>query len=246
MLFEQHLVVFGARVVGLGVAPAVHQVAAQAAVAARVRRCFGGGGAVIEYPQLATAADAEHDLVQIRVVVDRVHMVPERVDLPAALDRTVRIDQFRVIRDHAVVVLGGVEVLDQVVPDVPLPDDVAAAAARGRDLDDGVRQHIVVALDIRVEQVRVEAGRKDLGVGLLLNHQHQDVAVGQHLDVVVRHVVVGGPIEFPHEVAVPVVLLDAAAFAAARGPGVREARPHQVPILLQVDRLTRFVGARRP
>ena len=39
------LVGLGARVVGHGVAPAIQQVAALAAVAARVRGGFGGGGA---------------------------------------------------------------------------------------------------------------------------------------------------------------------------------------------------------
>ena len=55
---------------------------------------------MIDYPDFAIAADAEHDLVQVRIVVDRVHVVPERGDL---LGRGVRIDQYGMSGGAAVV-----------------------------------------------------------------------------------------------------------------------------------------------
>ena len=127
VLDEELLIGGGSGVVGLRVAPTVEQVAARAGG-------FGGGGAVIDDPDLPEVVHAEDDLVQLGAVIDRVGVVP----VGPAVHDIVQVDQFGMVGHHAVVVLGGVVVLNQVVPGVPLPDDIAGGGTGGMHLDDAV------------------------------------------------------------------------------------------------------------
>src|SRR5262249_53467105 len=80
VLAGELLVLVAAGAVGPRVAPAVEQVAALAVAAALVAGRLGGGGAVVEDPDLAELVDAEHDLVQLGVVGHGVDVGPVRLD----------------------------------------------------------------------------------------------------------------------------------------------------------------------
>ncbi len=62
------------------------------------------------------------------------------------------------------------------------------------------------------------------------------VAVGHRLEVVMQLVVAGGVIELPDQVAVPIILLEASALAAARAAlHAQHAGAHHVAIRQQID-----------
>ena len=174
-----------------------------------------GGELVINHKQLAVVANAEHELVELRVVINSVHMIPELLNHPAG---PVGIDQFGVEGNRAVAVvvaLRSAVVLDHVIPHVPFPDHGAAVRLGGLDFDQAIRQHVALRGDAGVELVRVEPGGDDLSVGFFLSDKEQDVAAGQHLEVVMLDVIRTDVVNGPHQVTGPVLLLDAAAFATA-------------------------------
>src|SRR5262249_10248556 len=149
--------------------------------------------AVVDDPELAERADADHDLIELGVVGHRVDVGPvgeyppvtpsrrvadvadalEPVPIPflpglvvlggalpdgatarraggATAGRSageadlavaeVHVDEFGVLGHVAEVCLRGVDVLDQVVPGVPLPNDLAGGLTRRFDLDERVGQ----------------------------------------------------------------------------------------------------------
>ena len=212
VLLVEHLVGVLARAVEQRVTPAIEQVAALGVLPAGVARCLSAGGGVVDDPELAAAANAEHDLVDVRVIVYRVHMVPERRDELRV--GAVGVDQFGMGGGSGVVVLGGIVVLHQVVPDVPLPNHHTAAGEDWLDL------HHTVGLDVAVaaglQHVGAEARRRHIRGRLEFGHQGDDVAVGQHFEIVVHDVGGGRILEGPQHVARPVVLAYAPAFAAAK------------------------------
>ncbi len=61
----------------------------------------------------------------------------------------VDVDQFRMLADVAVVVFVWVEILDEVIPDVPFPDNLAARWSGLMDLDEAIRAEII-AKGVRV------------------------------------------------------------------------------------------------
>src|SRR5262249_9681757 len=150
--------------------------------------------------------DAEHDLVQVGVVGDRVDVRPVRLDalgLPAGgADVTdgaqlfqllrlgdhggdrpfaeVDVDQLRVGADVPMIRLRRVEILNEVVPGVPFPDDLAFLLAGRLDFEQRVGHQLAVA-----DGFRPAAGVHGFLGGLLFPHDYQDVTVGQLADVVV-------------------------------------------------------------
>src|SRR5262249_15196478 len=80
VLAEQLLVLDRAGAVGTGVAPAVEDIAALAVAAALVAGGIGRGRAVVDDPDLAELVDAQHDLVQLRVVGHAVDVQPVRLN----------------------------------------------------------------------------------------------------------------------------------------------------------------------
>jgi len=122
-------------VVGLGVAPAVEEIAAVAVDATLVACRFLGGGAVVDDPDLVEVMGADEDLVELGVVIHGVDIGPASAPVLVEVD----VGEFRMLTDVVVVVFAGVEILDEVVPDVPFPDNVAAGWSGLVDLDEHIR-----------------------------------------------------------------------------------------------------------
>ena len=158
------------RIVCLRVAPAVEDVTAEATVSARVAGSFRGRCAVIDYPDLTEAAHGKQNLIQIGVVVDRIGVIPIGTTLTRGV---VDVDQFRMIGHHTVVGLCGIIVLYEMVPGVPLPNDIASRNTHRFDFDDVVRPQFAVG-----QQARVSARRDRIGLTDILPSDHQHVAVG--------------------------------------------------------------------
>ena len=89
--------------------------------------------------------------------------------------------------DIAVIRLSLVEVLDQVVPDLPLPDDLSAVRIGRFHLGDRIRIEDSVA-----EHLCWKPGGEAFRLGFVFHHQHEDVAIGQGRDVMVLLVLIGG------------------------------------------------------
>ena len=64
----------------------------------------------------------------------------------------VDVNPLRMIRHDAIVVLGGIVILDHVIPQVPFPNDRAAVRPRRRHFDEGVGQHVALAGDAGIQQ----------------------------------------------------------------------------------------------
>ena len=251
VLGEEPLIGLRAGAVGDRVAPAVEEVASFAALSTGVGGGLGGCRAVVDDPELTERADADHDLIELGVVGNRVAVGPvgddpavaprrrvadvadalEPVHVPLLLGlvllrgvlpgevtarrawRTaagkahvavaeVDVDQFGVLAHVAEVRLRGVSVLDQVVPGVPFPDDLAGGLAGGLDFNDRVSQ------PRPTHGIGPTAGGDCLGAGLDLPDDQQDVAVREPADGVVGDALVIMELEVPDEAAVPVELLN--------------------------------------
>jgi hypothetical protein len=158
-------------------------------------------------------------------------VVPEGGDLAAA---GIRVDQLRVRRRLAAVRPRRIDALDEVVPCVPLPDDPASCGPDRLDLDDCVREQVLVR-----EQRGAEARLERLLPGLALDHEREHIAIGQRRDVMVELGVARGVVELPDEVALPVVLLDPASLASTRATtlDLDHAGTEHVTVREQVGRL---------
>ncbi len=126
-------------VVGLGVAPAVEKIATVAVPASFVACCFFRCRAMVENPDLVEVMGADEDLVELGVVVYGGEIRPALAPVLVEVD----IGEFRMLAHIAVIALEGVEILDEVVPDVPFPDDVATRRSGLVDLDEHVRVELV-------------------------------------------------------------------------------------------------------
>src|SRR4051812_7477450 len=87
---------------------------------------------VVDDPDLAEFAARNHNLIELRVVIDPVHVSPIFAVTSAEVSRgdVIEVDQLGMIGDACwtnPVALRDVKLLDEVVPDVPLPDDAAAS-----------------------------------------------------------------------------------------------------------------------
>ena len=122
-------------IVGLGVAPAVQEIAAIAVDAALVACRFLSGCAVVDDPNLVEVMGAYENLVELGVVVHGVDIGPARAPVLVEVD----VGEFRMLADITVVIFTDVKILDEVVPDMPFPDNVTAGWSRLVDLDEHIR-----------------------------------------------------------------------------------------------------------
>ena len=117
-----------------------------------------GRRAVVDDPDLAEVTHADHDLIELLVVVDGVGVV--NVGTAAT---EVDIDQFGMIGDYAVVRLGGIVVLDKMIPQAPFPDDIPAARSDWLDFYHDVGPEFALA-----EPRRISSGQDGFGCRLKL------------------------------------------------------------------------------
>ena len=86
VLVEQPLIHFRAVAIGTRIAPSVKQVAPLATAAPLVTGGLGGRRAVVNDPELAECMNADHDLVELGVVGDRIEVGPVGIRIrPAAV-----------------------------------------------------------------------------------------------------------------------------------------------------------------
>ena len=142
----------------------------------------------------------------------------------------VDVDQLRMFGDVAEVRLALVEVLDQVVPEVPFPDDFAGRLAGRLDLHERVHQQVTVA-----GHFRPATGGDCLLGGLAVPHDQQHVAIGQPRHVVMRKLLRVVELEVPDELSIPGELLNPPADARSGSEDTRvsadRAGTHQVAVI---------------
>ena len=134
MLEVEFFIASVSSIVGLGVAPAVEEITAVAVHASFVTCGFIRCRAMIDDPDLVEVVGADEDLVEPGVVVHRGKIGP------AGDPRLVEVDvgELRMLTNITIVVFTGVEILDEVVPDVPFPDNVTAGWSSLVDLDEHI------------------------------------------------------------------------------------------------------------
>ena len=184
---------------------------------------------MVDDPDFPEVVHAEDDLIEFGAVVDRVGVIP----VGPAVHHVVEIDQLGMVGHDAVVFLGEIVVLDQVVPSLPLPDDVAGGGPGGLDFDDAVGPQLAVA-----KQRGVAARGDGLGLALHLPGDQQDVSIGQDLDVVVLEMRGAGVFVRPGDVSVPVDRLhDPSRAADFEGRVADVTRVQQFAVFEQVHRV---------
>ena len=236
MLLHKLLVAHRAATVGGGIAPAINEVAAFALLAAGVTGCFFHRGAVINDPNFVAATGAEHDLVERRIVVERVHVIPKRGRGAAVAGD---IHQFGMRSGFAVAGFGLVGVLDEMIPDVPLPNNPAAVRIDRLNFDDSIGHEIFIT-----HLTFIETNSHRLFARFAFDHECKHVTIRHRLYVVVQLVFTRGVVEPPNQIAVPVEFLNAPAFAAAGAALHPEhSSPQQMTVGQQIGGLSRLVFA---
>jgi hypothetical protein len=152
--------------------------------------------------------------------------------------RVVDVDELRMIRHDAEVRFRGVEALDEVIPDVPLPHDVPAGCPHRFHLDDVLRPH-----PVRVDHRGVTPVRDRVRLRLRFPGEQQDVSVRQRLDVVMLPHQTVGVDELPQQVAVPIAPLHGPAPASEHRVEERIRTANEVPVLEDVGHVA---GVHRP
>ena len=161
MLLPENLVGLRAEFVLDGITPTIEQVAAFSVGSAAMAGGLGGGGAVINDPDFVVAPATDQDLVKLRVVINSVEMIPELLVLSGGW---IGIDQSNIIADDTVIVLGRIVILDQVIPCVPFPDNLASVGPGGLDFGNVVGEHVSAGGGDRGHaQVGIESGGDDIG-----------------------------------------------------------------------------------
>ena len=124
------------------------------------------------------------------------------------------------VGDISVIRFGWIGILNQMVPDVPFPHDLTACFPRWLDFDNVVHPQVAVSLHLR----RTACGDGFFS-GLSLPSDHEDIAVGQWLNIVMQEMLVARVFEIPDKRSVPFKFLNTAARAAT----VKGAVPSEWP-----------------
>src|SRR5581483_707168 len=123
----------------------------------------------------------------------------------------VDVDQLRVFANIAVVRFGLIEVLNQVVPEVPFPHDLAASWAGWFDLHQRVGNQVFVPGQLR------PAARGDRFLGrLAVMHNQEDIPIRKPGYVMMRQLAGVIELEIPDQLSVPRELLNLSANAWPR------------------------------
>ena len=89
---------------------------------------------------------------------------------------------------HTKIVLGGIVILNQMVPSMPLPNDVRAVGTHRLHLDDVVRPNVVLTPGGITGDLGVTSRLQRFLLCSLFPGDHEDVAVWHRFDVMVRDV----------------------------------------------------------
>ena len=122
VLETQQLIGGSAAAVGLRVSPAIKQISAFTGAAAGSAGSFLCCGAVVDDPDLIKGGHAEDDLVEFGIVGNRVRMKDIARETKASCV-AVDVDSFGTRCGISVVLQSGLDVLNEVVPEMPFPDN---------------------------------------------------------------------------------------------------------------------------
>ena len=146
------------------------------------------------------------------------------------------------ISNHAVIVLGGIISLNQMVPDVPLPDDIGLFGSDGLNLYDLVGPKGVLA-----HLVGVASCLLGFCFALEIPRNHQKIPIGQWFDIVMAAIGLSGVEPFPFHFTVPGQTLNLTSnpVAIMIKIGTKVDRSQQISILEHVGRHTGGQPTRR-
>ena len=134
---------------------------------------------VVHNPDFVERGHRHHQVLEIRIEVDGVDVKPiARLDAGRAV---IEVDAVGGFTDHPKIGLGGVKILNQVVPGVPLPNHIGTAGVVGRELKHHVRPQPFLG-----NQRGVPPGFKGLSRTEMFPCNGEHVSVRFHFDVVVK------------------------------------------------------------
>ncbi|MBK7555849.1 MAG: hypothetical protein IPI55_14945 [Flavobacteriales bacterium] len=119
MIEEEILISRCAMIIANWITPPVQEVPTLSGSAPNVSGGLSARRTMIDDPYLVQEWNAQHDLIQMGIVVDRVGMEP--IGVVVVGRNEVDIQQFRMVDDCSVVQSQWIEVLYHVVPHMPLP-----------------------------------------------------------------------------------------------------------------------------
>ena len=195
MLHPQPLIRVGSRIVILRISPTIEDVPAPPGVSTRASGGFCRGRRVVDHPNFIQMVGADHDLVECRVVVDGIGVNPICLAILTGVD----IDPFWVFCDHSEIRLHRIRVLYEMIPEMPLPNNLSRGRSSLRHFDDVLWPDRTL-----VDRVRSPPRCNRFCCGLELPGEHQDIPVGQWLNVMVMLHRRARIIESPGDIAIPV------------------------------------------
>jgi hypothetical protein len=141
---------------------------------------------------------------------------------------SVNIDELRMLRCVAVVLETWIRILDQVVPEMPFPDNASSGGTKWPNLKDAVGPE-----SCRARPIWLSSGLDGLLPGLVFPRDEQDIAIGQGFDIVMLKPLFGGENPVPGELSIPVELLDSSPLPTSmEGRGIRlPGAAQQVPVV---------------
>ena len=229
MLAVKHAVGGGSASVGLRVAPAVQKVPLEGLGQIAWR-------AVVNDPKLIEVAGAHHDLVQPFMIGNGVGVQPILVIRRGLV---VDIQLTRVVLRVPVVGQRRVKILDEVMDGLPLPHHVSTRGALRFNLHNGHAPHHLCRF------LGITAFGNPTACRVSFPNECEDVAVGQHRDVVVLALCGGRDEVAPSEVAFPIEPFNDASGSTGAEVGVVGASgTNQVSVVQQIRHHARLVFTR--
>ena len=86
---------------------------------------------MINNPNFAERPTADHELVEFFVVIHAITVQP--ITPGRVFQRVIQVDQFRVVGNYAEVGLVRIEILNEVIPEFPLPHDIVGSRIHFND-----------------------------------------------------------------------------------------------------------------
>src|SRR4051812_27110162 len=174
VLAVQPLIVCCSRTINPRISPSIQQVSAFAALAPCVSGSFTRGSSMVKNPDLAEVAKTHEYLIEIGVIRNRIEMRPVRIGTLPCNHVVIDVDSLRMRPNLAKVVLVFVDILDEVIPEMPFPDNFSAGLPHRLDFNEAIGLHLRA-----LGTGRNAASRNGFGSSFLFFHDHENVSVGQ-------------------------------------------------------------------
>ncbi len=124
------------------ISPSEKKVSAFSRIATGVGRSLLFCGAVIDDPELTKERYTQNNLVEFGIIVNGICMKP--VHQTCRSLRKVYVNELWMVLNHPIVCFCRIEVLNQMIPHTPLPDDLCAVRIYGLYFNNSLRPNFLI------------------------------------------------------------------------------------------------------